>query len=97
MMTRARSTRRPTPRAEPFFVVDKELEGQRLTAEDFNGELLINLEDDRDDLEAVLEEELGLELELNSIHADDDNLFKVKVAASQMDALIDRIEDHRRR
>ncbi len=54
-------------------------------------EILVNLDDDRDDLEALLEERFGFDLRLNSPHADDDNLFIVSVPRDEAPGVISEI------
>ncbi len=56
-------------------------------------EVLVNLEDDRDDAEAALEAKFGFDLKLNSAHADDDNLFITKVPGSMAAALVADLGD----
>jgi serine protease len=53
--------------------------------------ILINLDDDRDDLEAVLERRYGIDLRLNSVYADPENLFLADVPTADVPALLARI------
>jgi len=54
-------------------------------------DVLVNLEDDRDDLETILEQKVGFELTLNSEYSDEANLFRLHVPASEATAVIDAL------
>jgi len=67
--------------------------GGDVVAHDGDVELIVNLEDDRDDAEETLEQKFGFDLKLNSIYSDDANLFVVRVAANEAETILDDISD----
>lgn len=56
-------------------------------------EILVNLEDDRDDAEAALEAKFGFDLVLNSAYSDPVNLFRTRVPAAQAEAILADLSD----
>lgn len=85
----------PVAEGQERFVPITELSGTSdlRSATSSGVDLLVNLEDDRDDLEETLEQKFGYELSLNSEYSDDANLFRLHVSAADADALIDALED----
>jgi serine protease len=83
------STLRAQPPADVYRVVQGAQPPVPLAASEV--EVIVNLADDRDDLEATLEARYGFDLRLNSAYADEENLFLVRVPSADADALIARL------
>lgn len=81
----------PKASADHILVQENVFTPSHATASSDRVDLIVNLADDRDDLEGILEARYGFDLKLNSVHADDDNLFLVSVDAARADQLIREI------